>query len=192
MIPIVTLGLPLADMIYAVLRRWSRGLPIKEADREHIHHKLLEMGLSQRPTVLLLYGVNIFLVALAGILILVTRNSLAALIVVFLGLALILGSRLLGYFRFFPPAGSCSPGPAKLPTGPLYFFSDPANRPQFGQSVDLGGTLGSGPRIICRLGIHPGGLPIRKFLPSSPDLGFSRSSRAFFRRRGNLGFQAHR
>lgn len=99
LIPIVTLGLPLADMIYAVLRRWSRGLPVKEADREHIHHKLLEMGLSQRPTVLLLYGVNIFLVALAGIL-LVTRNSLAALIVVFLGLALILGSRLLGYFRF--------------------------------------------------------------------------------------------
>jgi len=99
LIPGVALGLPLADMAYAVLRRWHRGVPIEQADREHIHHKLLDMGFAQRPTVLILYGVNILLVLLAAVL-LVTRNSLAAYILVFLGLALVIGSRLLGYFRF--------------------------------------------------------------------------------------------
>jgi UDP-GlcNAc:undecaprenyl-phosphate GlcNAc-1-phosphate transferase len=99
LIPIVALGLPLADMLYAVLRRWIRGVPIKQADREHIHHKLMDMGFAQRPTVLILYGVNVLLVILAGLL-LMTRNSLAAYILVLLGAALVIGSRILGYFRF--------------------------------------------------------------------------------------------
>jgi UDP-GlcNAc:undecaprenyl-phosphate/decaprenyl-phosphate GlcNAc-1-phosphate transferase len=99
LIPMVALGLPMADMLYAVLRRWSRGVPLKQADREHIHHKLLDMGFGQPVTVLILYGVNILLIVFATLLLL-TRNSLAAYILVFLGLALILGSRILGYFRF--------------------------------------------------------------------------------------------
>ena len=57
------------------------------------------MGFAQRPTVPILYGVNILLVVLAGIL-LMTRNSLAAYILVLLGAALVMGSRFLGYFRF--------------------------------------------------------------------------------------------
>ena len=48
---------------------------------------------------LILYGVNILLVMLAGML-LMTRNSLAAYILVLLGAALVIGSRVLGYFRF--------------------------------------------------------------------------------------------
>lgn len=99
LIPMVALGLPLADMAYAVIRRWSRGVPLKQADREHIHHKLLDMGFGQPITVLILYGVNILLILAAGLLLL-TRNSLAAYILVILGAALVIGSRLLGYFRF--------------------------------------------------------------------------------------------
>jgi UDP-GlcNAc:undecaprenyl-phosphate GlcNAc-1-phosphate transferase len=99
LIPMVALGLPLADMVYAVLRRWSRGVSLKQADREHIHHKLLDMGFGQPVTVLILYAVNILLIIFAGLLLL-TRNSLAAYILVLLGLALVVGSRVLGYFRF--------------------------------------------------------------------------------------------
>ncbi len=98
-IPIVALGIPIMDMIYAVLRRWHRGVPIGQADRDHIHHRLLEKGFSHRRAVLMLYGVNLFLAALAGFL-LFTRNSLAAYVVVMLGAAFVFGSRLLGYFRF--------------------------------------------------------------------------------------------
>ncbi len=98
-IPVVALGIPIVDMIYAVLRRWHRGIPIGQADRDHIHHRLLEKGFSHRRAVLILYGVNFLLAALAGFL-LFTRNSSAAYGVVVLGAGLILGSRLLGYFKF--------------------------------------------------------------------------------------------
>lgn len=98
-IPIIALGIPIVDVIYAVLRRWHRGVPIGQADRDHIHHRLLEKGFSHRRAVLMLYGVNFFLAVLAGFL-LFTRNSLAAYVVVVLGAGFIMGSRLLGYFKF--------------------------------------------------------------------------------------------
>ncbi len=99
LIPIVALGIPIMDVIYTVLRRWHRGLPFGQADRDHIHHRLLEKGFSHRKTVLLLYSVNTFLAALAGLM-LFTRNSIAAYLIVFLGVGLVLVSRFLGYFHF--------------------------------------------------------------------------------------------
>jgi UDP-GlcNAc:undecaprenyl-phosphate GlcNAc-1-phosphate transferase len=99
LIPIIALGLPIIDMIYAIIRRWNRGVPIGQADRDHIHHKLLEKGYSHRKAVLLLYGVNFLLAGIAGFL-LFTRNSFAAYIIVAAGIIVILGTRLLGYFRF--------------------------------------------------------------------------------------------
>jgi len=99
LIPIIALGLPILDMIYAILRRWNRGISIGQADRDHIHHKLLAKGYSQKNAVLMLYGVNFLLAGVAGVL-LFTRNSYAAYIVVGLGVLVILGSRFLGYFKF--------------------------------------------------------------------------------------------
>jgi UDP-GlcNAc:undecaprenyl-phosphate GlcNAc-1-phosphate transferase len=98
LIPIIALGLPILDMIYAIIRRWNRGIFIGQADRDHIHHKLLAKGYSHRKAVLVLYGVNFFLAAMAGLL-LFFRNSYAAHIVVTLGVLVLLGSRFLGYFR---------------------------------------------------------------------------------------------
>lgn len=100
LIPVIALGLPILDMIYAVLRRWHRGVSIGQADRDHIHHKLLEKGYSHRKAVILLYGVNLLLASAAGLLLL-TRNSLAAHVIIVLGMIIVLGSRFLGYFRFW-------------------------------------------------------------------------------------------
>jgi UDP-GlcNAc:undecaprenyl-phosphate/decaprenyl-phosphate GlcNAc-1-phosphate transferase len=99
LIPIIALGLPIIDMIYAIIRRWNRGVPIGQADRDHIHHKLLEKGFSHRKAVIMLYGVNFLLAGIAGLL-LFTRNSFAAYIVVALGVIFIFGTRFLGYFKF--------------------------------------------------------------------------------------------
>ncbi len=101
MIPIIAFSFPLMDMAYAVLRRYYRGLPLGEADREHIHHKLLEKGLSKKKVLFLLYLVNGGL--LLAVLILVRRQ----LNVDFLGLILIavlavIGLRLFGYIEFQP------------------------------------------------------------------------------------------
>lgn len=57
-IPVVSFGLPILDTAVAVARRFLGGKPLFVADRQHIHHKLLERGLSQREAVILLYGVS--------------------------------------------------------------------------------------------------------------------------------------
>ena len=57
-IPVLILGLPLFDTTFAILRRFFSGRPIMEADRGHIHHKLMDMGLSQKQVVLLMYLIS--------------------------------------------------------------------------------------------------------------------------------------
>ncbi|NLY51843.1 MAG: undecaprenyl/decaprenyl-phosphate alpha-N-acetylglucosaminyl 1-phosphate transferase [Firmicutes bacterium] len=55
-VPVVILGLPTLDTVFSVVRRVRNGLPFYKADRGHLHHRLLDLGLSQRQAVLLLYG----------------------------------------------------------------------------------------------------------------------------------------
>ncbi len=61
LVPIIALGLPLADTIFAMVRRFLARRPIFSADRGHIHHKLLDLGLTHRRAVLVLYGATILL-----------------------------------------------------------------------------------------------------------------------------------
>jgi UDP-GlcNAc:undecaprenyl-phosphate GlcNAc-1-phosphate transferase len=57
-IPLVSFTLPILDTVLAVARRYLSGKPLFAADREHIHHKLLEKGLSQRNAAVVLYCVS--------------------------------------------------------------------------------------------------------------------------------------
>ncbi|HTP28520.1 MAG TPA: MraY family glycosyltransferase [Anaeromyxobacteraceae bacterium] len=54
---VVALGIPVADTCTAIVRRAVRGAPIFAADREHIHHRLLELGLTERQVTLILWSV---------------------------------------------------------------------------------------------------------------------------------------
>ncbi len=54
-IPLLALAIPILDTGMAIARRALRGQPITHADKEHIHHRLLNLGHSQRQAVLLLY-----------------------------------------------------------------------------------------------------------------------------------------
>lgn len=54
-IPILILGLPLFDTTFAILRRIASGKSIAEADRGHLHHRLIDMGLSQKQSVVVMY-----------------------------------------------------------------------------------------------------------------------------------------
>ena len=58
--PVLALAFPIVDVSYALLRRGIRGLPLFRPDRGHIHHRLLQTGLSHRNTVLVLYAVSLF------------------------------------------------------------------------------------------------------------------------------------
>ncbi len=101
MIPIIAFGLPLMDMFYAVLRRYYRGMPLGEADKEHIHHKLLEKGLSKKKVLLLLYAFNI-MIMLAVLLLVGQQTNLDVLGLVLLMAVAVFGLRMLGYVKFVP------------------------------------------------------------------------------------------
>ncbi len=55
LVPIIALGLPIFDTTFAIVRRYLNGKPIMEADKGHLHHRLLHIGLSQKRAVLFLY-----------------------------------------------------------------------------------------------------------------------------------------
>lgn len=57
-VPIVALGLPIMDTAFAIIRRYMSGKPIFKPDKGHLHHRLLEMGLTQKQAVLLMYVIS--------------------------------------------------------------------------------------------------------------------------------------
>ncbi|WP_460320265.1 glycosyltransferase family 4 protein [Alkalibacterium psychrotolerans] len=54
-IPIVILGIPITDTVYAMLRRKLNNMPMSSADRHHMHHRLMSLGLTHKQTVLVIY-----------------------------------------------------------------------------------------------------------------------------------------
>ncbi len=60
-IPVLVFGVPLIDAVQVVIRRKLSGVPITQADKRHIHHQLLNKGLTQRQAVWVLYGIAILL-----------------------------------------------------------------------------------------------------------------------------------
>ena len=67
-VPLIALAIPLADMVWAIIRRTARGEPFFVADRGHIHHQLLRAGLSQRDAMLILTAVSAGLAVVAVLL----------------------------------------------------------------------------------------------------------------------------
>ncbi len=57
-VPVLVLGLPIFDTAFAILRRLINRRPIMEADKGHLHHRIMAAGLGQRRTVLTLYGIS--------------------------------------------------------------------------------------------------------------------------------------
>ncbi len=66
-LPLVILSLPLLDTVLAVVRRGRKGRRFFAADSEHIHHRLLRLGFSDRHVVLSVYGLC-FLLSMSAIL----------------------------------------------------------------------------------------------------------------------------
>jgi UDP-GlcNAc:undecaprenyl-phosphate GlcNAc-1-phosphate transferase len=57
-VPLIAFGLPVIDVFMAILRRRSKKVPIFQADKEHVHHKLLARGFSQKETTRFLWMVS--------------------------------------------------------------------------------------------------------------------------------------
>ncbi|MGE0886154.1 MAG: MraY family glycosyltransferase [Blastocatellales bacterium] len=98
-IPLVSFGLPIAEVGLSLSRRFLSGAPLFQGDRRHIHHMLLLRGLTQRQAVILLYGICAFF-SLFGLMLLNPQRNTTALVFFVLGLALVFGIRQLRYAEF--------------------------------------------------------------------------------------------
>ncbi|MDA8141157.1 MAG: MraY family glycosyltransferase [Desulfobacteraceae bacterium] len=100
LIPIIALGVPLMDTLLAPLRRFIVGKKLFQPDRNHIHHRLLQLGLSHRSAVLVIYAATVVLglIAIIGI---HTKKSYSEIFLLLLGLILFLAVRKLGYLEYF-------------------------------------------------------------------------------------------
>jgi hypothetical protein len=98
-IPVVSFGLPILETTLSVVRRYLSGRPVFIADREHIHHKLLQRGLSQRQVVITLYAVSAIFALLSLFLLWPTQRTLGLVLAV-LGTGIWIGVQHLGYLEF--------------------------------------------------------------------------------------------
>ncbi len=98
-IPVVSFGLPILETLLSILRRLISGRPIFTADREHIHHKLLQMGFSHRQVVIVLYAVSAVFAMLSLFLLWPTGSTLGLVLAV-VGTGIWLGVQHLNYLEF--------------------------------------------------------------------------------------------
>jgi len=98
-IPVVSFGLPILETALSVLRRLISGRPVFTADREHIHHKLLALGLSHRQVVIVLYAVSA-LFAMLSLFLLWPTGSTLGLVLAVVGTGIWLGVQHLNYLEF--------------------------------------------------------------------------------------------
>ncbi len=94
--PLFVLALPLVDTSLAILRRGLRGLPVFRPDRRHLHHHLLDMGLSRRRVVLSFYAVTLVFLGM-GLLTVWSRGQRTPLL---FGSAVVLLLALAGRLKF--------------------------------------------------------------------------------------------
>ncbi|MGP0070399.1 MAG: MraY family glycosyltransferase [Bryobacteraceae bacterium] len=98
-VPLLAVSIPLLEVVLSILRRYLRNRPIFEADRGHIHHKLLERGLSPRGAVLTIYAFG-GVVALLSLVASSLRNQYSGLIVIVFCAAAWMAIQHLGYIEF--------------------------------------------------------------------------------------------
>ena len=97
-IPLLMLGLPLFDTVFAIFRRVSSGRSPMSPDRGHLHHKLLDMGFSQKQTVAILYTLTAVLCLTAVVI--STRGYLRGALLIIAVMIIILASlKLMGQLR---------------------------------------------------------------------------------------------
>jgi UDP-GlcNAc:undecaprenyl-phosphate/decaprenyl-phosphate GlcNAc-1-phosphate transferase len=98
--PLMAFSVPLIDVTLCVARRWLRNQPIFSADRGHIHHKLLDRGLSPRQAVLLLYALCGVTAAFSLLQSRLQDVYVAAAVVVVFGVVAVISVRRLRYAEF--------------------------------------------------------------------------------------------
>lgn len=120
-VPFLMLGLPIFDTCSAIVRRVSRGQSPMTADRSHIHHKLIDMGLSQKQAVAVLYVISAIL-GLSAVVLTTNGEVRAMMVMLALCVAAIVAARLFLH-----------PHPTSQSTPRTHLPESPRNDPFFGE-----------------------------------------------------------
>lgn len=88
-VPILAFGVPIYDTLSSIVRRKMNGKPIMEADRGHLHHRLLDKGYSHKQTVLIMYVFSVIL-GIISIVALILPSSISIVVVCILFILLII------------------------------------------------------------------------------------------------------
>lgn len=97
-LPVIILGIPIVDTLFAIVRRYYSGQPIFSADKGHLHHRLLNLGLTHQKTVLVIYGVSLLL-SLSAILMNILTTAQGMLILLAVTLGFFMGAEKLGILK---------------------------------------------------------------------------------------------
>jgi len=109
LVPVLIFGLPIVDTSWAIVRRTIIGESPFKADCYHIHHRLLDLGCSQRQAAIILYFVSLLSISAGFIVYLVGNDTLAVVLsVAMIALALI-GIGVLSRFSPLPPPDPGTP-----------------------------------------------------------------------------------
>ncbi len=111
-VPFLILGLPIFDTLFAVFRRLSKGKSPMSADRSHVHHKLIDMGFSQKQSVAILYTLSAVL-GLAAVLLTTSGEVKTMVFIVAVIVAVAVGYRVL-----FGGKNGQAPPPPEEPAEP--------------------------------------------------------------------------
>ncbi len=90
LIPIVLLSIPIIDTFLAILRRANKKKNIFQADKEHIHHRLLHLGIPYKKVILLIYFFCIYL-GLISLLSLKLPNEFIFILLLIVGINIVIG-----------------------------------------------------------------------------------------------------
>ena len=98
--PLMALSIPLLDTCLCIVRRALKRQPIFSPDRGHIHHKLLDRGLTPRRAVLVVYGVCSLVACFSLLQSTVRNNRLSGVITIIFCAVAWIGIQYLGYAEF--------------------------------------------------------------------------------------------
>ena len=132
-VPIVSLGVPVLDTMVVVFRRLVSGRPVFTGDRRHIHHMLLDRGLSVRQVAMGMYAVSGAL-ALVSLLVASPSASLVGPVLAILGIAVAIGVQQLRIpeLRVLEHPRRAKPLPSTIAVGVRDRRPEDADRPRAG------------------------------------------------------------
>ena len=82
LIPMIICGVPLFDTITSIIRRKLKNLPIMQADKGHVHHKLIRLGNSHPKAVIIMYFIEIIFSVIAIFMVISNRINFLFLLII--------------------------------------------------------------------------------------------------------------